>query len=227
MTEAEWATCTEPLALWEFARDKISLRKYRLFTCACCRVAWEQIWPGRCRRAVLASERHAEGEITQQELLDARSEAYSVVHDQTYRQRHRGPGQPPFMELADPFLLAACDSAGYHPADLNRAVQFLMRAGVDASGLAQLFRDVAGFACFRSFNIDPAWLSWRDNTIQDMAKATYDDLTECYFDYHRLAVLADALEEAGCTNEDVLAHLRGPGPHVRGCWVVDLLLGKE
>jgi hypothetical protein len=41
------------------------------------------------------------------------------------------------------------------------------------------------------------------------------------------AILADALEEAGCTDAAILSHLRGPGPHVRGCWVVDLLLGKE
>jgi hypothetical protein len=45
--------------------------------------------------------------------------------------------------------------------------------------------------------------------------------------FDRLPVLADALEEAGCTDADILSHLRGPGPHVRGCWVVDLLLGKE
>jgi hypothetical protein len=46
-------------------------------------------------------------------------------------------------------------------------------------------------------------------------------------DNTRLAVLADALEESGCTSEDVLGHLRGPGPHVRGCWVVDLCLGRS
>ena len=43
----------------------------------------------------------------------------------------------------------------------------------------------------------------------------------------RLAVLSDALEEAGCPDETLLAHLRSPGPHVRGCWVLDLVLGKE
>jgi len=42
-----------------------------------------------------------------------------------------------------------------------------------------------------------------------------------------LAILADALEEAGCADTDILDHLRGPGPHVRGCWAVDLILGKQ
>jgi len=52
-------------------------------------------------------------------------------------------------------------------------------------------------------------------------------MPEVTLDTARLAVLADALEEAGCDNADILAHCRGPGPHVRGCWVVDLLSGKE
>ena len=43
----------------------------------------------------------------------------------------------------------------------------------------------------------------------------------------RLPILADALEDAGCGDVDILAHLRGPGPHVRGCWAVDPLLGRE
>jgi hypothetical protein len=55
-----------------------------------------------------------------------------------------------------------------------------------------------------------------------MAEVIYADSA-----FDRLPVLADALEEAGCTISDILDHCRGPGPHVRGCWVVDLLLGKE
>jgi hypothetical protein len=62
-----------------------------------------------------------------------------------------------------------------------------------------------------------------------MSQAIYDDrqLPRGTFDNGRLAVLADALEEAGCDNADVLAHLRDGGDHVRGCWVVDGLLGKS
>jgi hypothetical protein len=70
--------------------------------------------------------------------------------------------------------------------------------------------------------LNPAWLRWREATIPSLAQAIYD---ECAFD--RLPILADALEDAGCTNEDILNHCRQPGQHVRGCWVVDLLLGKE
>jgi hypothetical protein len=55
-----------------------------------------------------------------------------------------------------------------------------------------------------------------------LARGIYDDRA-----FDRLAILADALQDAGCDNADVLGHCRGPGPHVRGCWVVDLLLGNS
>ena len=61
-----------------------------------------------------------------------------------------------------------------------------------------------------------------------MAQVIYEDrdLPSGHLDNARLAVLGDALEDAGCTDADILKHCRGSGPHVRGCWVVDLLLGK-
>jgi hypothetical protein len=59
-------------------------------------------------------------------------------------------------------------------------------------------------------------------TVQQLAESIYSDRA-----FDRLQVLADALEEAGCDNADILAHCRSPGPHVRGCWVVDLILGKS
>jgi hypothetical protein len=81
---------------------------------------------------------------------------------------------------------------------------------------------------FRPVSLDLAVLTWNDATVVRLAQAAYDErhLPAGTLDNGRLAVLADALEEAGCTSEDVLGHLRGPGPHVRGCWAVDLLLGK-
>jgi hypothetical protein len=66
------------------------------------------------------------------------------------------------------------------------------------------------------------WLNWRDSTITKLAQTIYDDRR---FDI--LPILADALQEAGCTSEEIIQHCHSPGPHVRGCWVVDLLLGKK
>ena len=81
----------------------------------------------------------------------------------------------------------------------------------------ELFRDIFGNP-FRPVAADPAWLT---PTVQSIAAAIYEDRA-----FDRLPILADALEEAGCTNADVLLHCRQPAEHVRGCWVVDLMLGK-
>ena len=88
-----------------------------------------------------------------------------------------------------------------------------------------LLREIVGNP-FRPVALDPAW---RTPSVVSLAQAAYEEriLPGGTLDSERLAVLADALEEAGCDNADILSHLRGPGPHVRGCWVVDLLLGKE
>jgi hypothetical protein len=64
--------------------------------------------------------------------------------------------------------------------------------------------------------------TWRSNNVLALAKSIYHDSG-----FDRLPILGDALEDAGCDNADVLKHCREPGEHARGCWVVDLLLGKE
>jgi hypothetical protein len=82
---------------------------------------------------------------------------------------------------------------------------------------------------FRPVFLDPSLLTWHDGTIPKLAQSVFDarDLPSGHLDQHRLAVLADALEDAGCDNRDILDHCRSEGLHVRGCWVADLLLGKS
>jgi hypothetical protein len=82
---------------------------------------------------------------------------------------------------------------------------------------ADLLRDIFGNP-FRPVAVDPRWLT---SDVVELARGIYAD---CAFD--RLPILADALQDAGCDHPDVLTHCRCDGPHVRGCWVVDLLLGK-
>jgi hypothetical protein len=93
-------------------------------------------------------------------------------------------------------------------------------SGVAAEGLCHcdILRDIFGNP-FRPVTLDPAW---RTPKVKTLAQAIYDDRT-----FERMPELADALAEAGSSNQDILSHCRGPGPHVRGCWVVDLVLGKE
>jgi hypothetical protein len=81
-----------------------------------------------------------------------------------------------------------------------------------------VLRDVFGNP-FRPVSFDPAW---RTSTAVALAAGMYESR-----DFGAMPILADALQDAGCDSEDILNHCRGGGPHVRGCWVVDLVLGKE
>jgi hypothetical protein len=88
--------------------------------------------------------------------------------------------------------------------------------------LCDLIRDIFGNPLRELPSVALAWPAWNDSTVHKMAQAIFADHS---FDH--LPILADALADAGCDNTDILSHCRGPGPHVRGCWVVDLLLGKN
>jgi len=83
-----------------------------------------------------------------------------------------------------------------------------------------MLRDIFNHFC--PVLVEHFWLAWNDGAIHKIAQAIYDDRA-----FDRLPLLADALEDAGCDNADILSHCRAPGEHVRGCWVVDLLLGKS
>lgn len=90
-----------------------------------------------------------------------------------------------------------------------------------------LLRDLFGNP-FRVVSINPVWLlrgngrPWERGPVAELAQTVYDQRA-----FKRLPVLADTLEEAGCSDKEILGHLRGPEPHVRGCWVIDLLLNKN
>jgi hypothetical protein len=99
-----------------------------------------------------------------------------------------------------------------HWLDLSRAVP--------AADQCALLREL--FHPFRPITLDPAWLTWNNSLIGTMAQVIYDERR-----FADLPILADALEESGCYNNDILDHCRSPEDHVRGCWVVDLLLAKE
>jgi hypothetical protein len=89
-----------------------------------------------------------------------------------------------------------------------------------AAARVSLLRDIFGNP-FRPVRVESTWLRWNDGTVKKIAEGAYD---EDAFD--RLPILHDALLDAGCDDEDLLAHCRTPEGHVRGCWVIDALLGK-
>jgi hypothetical protein len=87
---------------------------------------------------------------------------------------------------------------------------------------AALLRDLFGPLPLGRTSIPPAVLAWQGGTTVKLAAAMYDGRR-----WEDMPLLGDALEDAGCTDADLLGHLRGPGPHVRGCWALDLILGRE
>ncbi len=222
MTEAEWVVCTDVERMLHFL-FKSTTRKRHLFACACCRRIWALLTDERSRVAVQVAEaRYADKKpFTRQQIRDAQTAAKAAVDEAT-------------SEAARQAALAAADalSAGVCGASHYRLAFSCASAVGDAAGhgwwlmeiaaQAVLVRDIWGPLPFRSFGVNPAWLEWQRGTIPKLAAAIYDERR-----FQDLPVLADALEEAGCRDEDILSHCRTEGEHVRGCWVVDLGLGKK
>ncbi len=112
----------------------------------------------------------------------------------------------------------AGDAARFGPAE---AAAKAARAAAEAE-VCRLLREFFGNPFRPAPAIDPSWLAWNGRLVSRLAHDAYDRRR-----FEELPVLADALEEAGCDEADLLGHLRGPGPHARGCWALDLLLGKS
>jgi hypothetical protein len=115
----------------------------------------------------------------------------------------------------------AAEAAGPGGLDPHLPVYAALAGAAERAAQCPLMRDVFGNP-FRPVSLNPAWLAWDDGTIPKLAQAIYEERA-----FDRLPVLGDALEEAGCADADILSHCRAGGEHVRGCWVVDLLLGKQ
>src|SRR5262245_34797192 len=244
MTEAEWLACNDPHEMLFFLEHKTSERKMRLFACACCRRIWPRMRAKGCREAVERAERYAD-------LYAERLETREEVADAIYQLLTRRDGGDPYEEarrLADRIKVNPEDLTLDEKGRETSLGRFATLASVVTSehawGIAlevscwltdegllspedqcEFLRDIIGNP-FVAASIEAATLP---TTITSLARTTYEErnLPSGGLDPARLAVLSDALEEAGCTDADILSHLRSPGPHVRGCWPLDLVLGKE
>ena len=236
------------------ARNSAGRRRLRLFACSCCRRFWHLFADQHARQAVEVAERFADGQARLDELVaaersagDAERRAMSRILELTGGRGSHGP-LPPDLEEAQhargtaAAAVAAAARAGLAVAAERAALQCVMVAAtgrdrwedgrpvqlaVDALQ-CDLLRDIFGNP-FQPATLDSAWLTWNDAAVVRLAHAAYEErhLPAGTLDSGRLAVLADALEEAGCADADILDHLRGPGTHVRGCWPIDLCLGKS
>jgi hypothetical protein len=200
MTEAEWLnTPDSQRMLTALSGFRASARKLRLFAVACCRRGWDNLRFAAHRRAVDIAERYADGEATDRELSRCRRAVERL-----------------YKELGDDDLDSHWSVLGATEFNLMDGAQ---QVRVIISPLrCEVLSDIFGNP-FRAVTLDSRW---RTTNVIDLARTIYEERA-----FDRLPILADALMDAGCANEDILEHCRGPGPHMRGCWVVDLLLEKS
>jgi hypothetical protein len=227
MTEEEWHACQRPGELLRQIRHKREMRKRRLFACACCRRVWQFITDRRSREAVELAEEFADHLISGDQLAEAHDLARSASSEANAYSR-----QFPTAERKAPWKLEKGAAAAVHASAPHGTVdaaedavyasyEDLDQKRAEIGMQCDLIRDIFGNP-FRPSTIDPDWLTWNNRTVPKLAQTIYDGRR-----YDIMPILADALEEAGCSDAAILDHCRGPGPHVRGCWVVDLILGKE
>jgi len=210
MTESEWLTCTRPHGMLDFLESrKASGRKLRLFSGACCRRLERVFLDSACCQVIEVSDRFADGQADEEEL----SRAGGVINTLGEEAVKTGYEE----------VLRALGSLGIPKAPLGfeRVLRAVRSREKESRCQCNLLRDVFGNP-FRKTAINRAWLAWNDGTVRKLAQVIYDTRA-----FDRLPLLADALEDAGCTDADILSHCRQSGEHVRGCWVVDALLGKE
>jgi hypothetical protein len=212
VTEAEWLTCTDPTPMLEFLRGKSSDRKSRLLRVGAARSIWAELTDKRYRAAVEVAERYADGLATDDELDIHKKELYGLFGPRGEFRQVR-PDSTTAMLL---FVALACVSS---PRVMHHVYggSWMTAMRYTRNRLSPIIRDQFGNP-FRPVTADPNWLT---STAVTLARTAYEDRA-----FDRLPILADALEEAGCDDAGVLNHLRGDGPHVRGCWVIDMLLGK-
>jgi hypothetical protein len=225
MTEAEWPDCEDPVRILHHLEGKVSGRRWRLMAAGCGRYVRHLLTDPRSGPAIDAAEAFADGVIDAQQLAAAHAEAVQAAQEVLRAEAHAAASAAAAAESFHPMQavwLAAWALVRSRVEDVS--TQIVAREAAESAArkeLAALLRDVAGNP-FRAAAVEPAWTSWGDGTVKRLAEAAYGDRA-----FDRLPIIADALEDAGCSDPVILTHLRGTGPHVRGCWAVDLLLGRR
>ena len=239
-TEADWLTCADPTAMLQFIQSQASERKRRLFAIACCRLIWHLFSDERSCKVVEVAERLTDRLADEEERQTALALARETVsqlpvvtsgREEDYLRAAVNASMPTIAALAaratiqDDGGLAYfwCLFAAYKAAD-DKAVADVNTRTAQVVAL----RDIFGNPFRLAPVIEPAVLAWNDRTVVRLAQRAYEErsLPDGTLDLARLAILADALEEAGVTDTLLLKHLRGPGPHVRGCFAIDAILGR-
>jgi len=256
MIENEWlATPTDMISIGrklDFLNGKASTRKFSLFRLACCRAIWHLLGHEHYRRAIETAERVVEDQSTKEDLesalILANNAIFAVQQSQVgdaFRTREMmaataavHAAELDFRSLSFPddasyargvahevtsaacwaAATDACGSSESTSASLGWADVWHQAQESQLAGIGVLLLDVFGNP-FRPVAVPT---TPEASIVPATAEAIYRDSA-----FDRLPELADALEDAGCQDAEILEHCRRPGVHVRGCWVVDLILGKD
>lgn len=224
MTEAKWLHTIDVDGLLKFvcslAQHPYAERKLRLLAVAFCRQVGGHHFLPAANHAVETAELLADGQAAETERLEANAAAHRA-----YQSLWREEAALQFTSLSCMAASMACSAVSH---DLEFAVTHTASTWVSNNlesdrnrarrNAANIIRDIFGNP-FRPVAADTQWFT---STALSLTIAIYEDRA-----WDRLPILADALEEAGCNDADILNHCRGQGPHARGCWVADLILGKQ
>lgn len=206
MTETAWLACSDPQVMLAFLRDRgASDRKLRLFACAVCRRLGYRVGRGGLD-AVAAAERFADGRTDDYDLVIAAEVLESRLRPV---DSHRDLYTHLLQRLPEICLLTDIG---------DRQGLSLIAAVAGPAGGADLLREVFGNP-FLPVGFDPGW---RTEAAVALARQLYES-----GEFGAMPILGDALQDAGCETNDILAHCHGPGPHARGCWVADMVLGRS
>jgi hypothetical protein len=224
LTEKQWLKCSDPQAMLRHLGVKASDRKLRLFSCACCRQAWHFVRSKRLKEILPLLEDFADGNAKDRDRLRVNELGSAVLQSNRLDDMQqclggelwRASAKEP--DRASGYLgeLAAA-AFGYAAGGAQKKFQKAKKAEQERQ--VPLLRDIFGNP-FRPVAFDAAW---RTTDVMLLARGIYDDRAS-----DRMPILADALQDAGCTSDTLLAHCRdATATHVRGCWALDLVLGKE
>lgn len=231
MTESEWLACEDPDDMLRFLDGTMSWRKKVLFCVACCRRLDEFLSDyGRQQLAVL--ERSANRALSSKKKSQMYNDAMASADSRSY-QMGSPEGCARWLAATTLYfaISANCGGTVYNAARAVQAAQSdpdtfdLTKPGPPMPGnAAELVAHAQMLRCivapFRPKRRQS--LPWRSITVLSIANEIHDNHS---FDH--LPILADALEDAGCDDADILSHLRGGGPHTRGCWPIDRILNRS
>ena len=192
-------------------RTRVGQRLLRLYGCAACRRVWHLIPEGPFRKAVEVAEAFADRVGTKADLKEALRLAGPGLQ--------RGPTAA--HRSAEQAVFCAADEGARRAGHAGMHASYALHNGwtENDGDFCLLLRDLFG----NPFRSPVAFAKrWRTETVVSLATGIYADRA-----FDRMPILADALEEAGCDHPEVLTHCRSAGPHARGCWVVDEVLGKR